>query len=230
MARLLPLTADEILSFAAKTIENRLGTWVTGMPGALAEFTAPDNQEIAISLEDGQLVGRTPTAAFRLRAHDKLRAFAFGESGPIVLGMPKARVTLNAATSFTALGSDHHAILAENRDHALFDYGLGRKYSRFGIRTASDGLIASLLPFEGKPWPELMAAIGGQIISESPNRIVETALARIEVSAPIPPPHGASPEGSHTHFLPAYLASGEEIQPRLALPDYAAPIAIYYPR
>jgi hypothetical protein len=58
---------------------------------------------------------------------------------------------------------------------------------------------------------------------------VESTLARIEVFAPIPLPGGRSPAGAHTHFLPQLLASGEDIPGRLALPDYATPIAIFYP-
>jgi len=71
--------------------------------------------------------------------------------------------------------------------------------------------------FEGKPWQALMAAAGSRIVAESPHRVVESPLARIEVYAPIPLPN--EPEGAHTHFLPAFLSAGEEISPSLALPD-----------
>jgi hypothetical protein len=74
-----------------------------------------------------------------------------------------------------------------------------------------------------------MTAAGSQILSASPHRVVESCLARIEVYAPIPLPHERSPDGTHTHFLPAFLSSGDEINPSLALPDYAAPAAIFYP-
>jgi predicted Fe-S protein YdhL (DUF1289 family) len=91
-ARLMPLTADEILKWAANTIENRLGTWVAGMPGALAEFIGAPNQTPHAELEHHQLTGSTDTASFRLKGHDRLRAFTFEEGGPIVLGVPKARI------------------------------------------------------------------------------------------------------------------------------------------
>jgi predicted Fe-S protein YdhL (DUF1289 family) len=90
--RLLPLMPAEILEWAANTIEKRRGTWVTGMPGALAEFIAAPNQSSHAELTPGQLTGRTETASFRLKAHEKMRAFAFEEGGPVVLAIPKVRI------------------------------------------------------------------------------------------------------------------------------------------
>jgi predicted Fe-S protein YdhL (DUF1289 family) len=228
-ARLLPRTAGEILTWAAHTIENRLGTWVTGMPGAVAEFVSTKDQHVTVNLENGAVIADTGTALFRLRRHEKLRAFAFGQSGSIVLALPKARLTRATADVFTVLGKDQEAIQSPNRDDVLFDYGLGAKSSRFCIRTGDTELISLLEPLNGKPWPEIMAAAGAKIIAESPHRVVESELARIEVFAPIPPPGGQSPAGAHTHFLPRLLAAGDDIPASLALPEYASPTAIFYP-
>ena len=65
--------------------------------------------------------------------------------------------------------------------------------------------------------------------SHSPHRVVESALARIEVFTPIPAPGTTTPPGAHTHFLPQFLATGDEAPAGLGLPDYALPVAIYYP-
>ena len=46
---------------------------------------------------------------------------------------------------------------------------------------------------------------------------------------PIPAPGAVAPPGAHTHFLPEFLQAGEEAPAGLALPDYALPVAIYYP-
>jgi hypothetical protein len=51
----------------------------------------------------------------------------------------------------------------------------------------------------------------------------------IEVLAPIAAPGTLTPQGAHTHFLPEFLQDGEEAPAGLALPDYALPVAIYYP-
>jgi hypothetical protein len=70
---------------------------------------------------------------------------------------------------------------------------------------------------------------GARILAESPHRVVESALARVEVLSPIPAPGAVSPDGAHTHFLPTYLQSGDEAPAGLALPPYAQQVAIYYP-
>lgn len=225
----MPLTPQAILTWAAATIENRLGTWIAGMPGALAEFIAAPDQTPHAGLQNHQLIGRTGAASFRLSGHEKMRAFAFEEGGPIVLGLPKARIDRHPNSVVTKLGSDADALLPDYRDHLLFDFGLGREFSRFCVRTNHDALMSVLEEFEGKPWQALMAAAGSRIVSESPHRVVKSALARIEVYAPIPQPNECSPGGAHTHFLPAFLAQEKEISPSLGLPDYAAPIAIFYP-
>jgi hypothetical protein len=49
------------------------------------------------------------------------------------------------------------------------------------------------------------------------------------VFSPIPLADGKSPAGAHTHFLPQYLLAGHEMPPALAIPDFAAPMAIFYP-
>lgn len=135
--------------------------------------------------------------------------------GPVVLGLPRARIVWRPSPVFTKLGSDAAAILPDCRDHLLFDFGLGREFSRFCIRTNNKALIPVLEEFEGKPWQALMAAVGKRTVSESPHRVVESALARIEVYAPIPQANESSPGGAHTHFLPAFLAQGDEISPSL---------------
>lgn len=226
---LMPWNAAEILNWVTDTIANRLGTWVTGMPGAVAEFPCGQDRDVAVTKNLDSVVGSAYDALFRLRFHDKLRAFAFTKDGPIVLGLPKTRLQLSSTQFFTALGADRGAIDPENRHHALFDFGLGRKYSRFCIRTDNDLLTTTLNHVSGHPWPDVFAQVGKQILAESPHRVVESTLARIEVFSLIPPPGGSSPAGAHTHFLPQFLSSGAECPPSLALPEHAAPIAIFYP-
>jgi hypothetical protein len=173
--------------------------------------------------------GRAAKGAFRLRLHEKLRAFAFGRTGPIVLGLPKARIIFSIANTLTLLGADHKAVDAQHREQLLFDFGLGRQGSRFLIRTGEPALAASLRAQCGSPWQSVMAGLGPTILAHCPHRVVESALARIEVLAPIPAPDTLTPPGAHTHFLPEFLQDSEEAPAGLALPDYALPIAIYYP-
>ena len=227
--RLLPLLGAEIRDWVAETITARKGTWVTGMPGGAAEFPCLAGREVTVETGNDFVVGRAHDASFRLRVTDKVRAFAFDDDGPVVLGFPRGRVTLVTASVFTPLGSDIDAIDEEHSAHELFEFGLGRRASRFCVRTDDPELIAALRAFSGKPWAEMLAQAGAEIIAKSPARVVESQLARIEVFTPIPLPGGTSSPGAHTHLLPEFLARGEEIPAALSLPDYAAPLAIFYP-
>jgi hypothetical protein len=226
--RLLPWTAEEIAQWVGATIAGRRGTWVMGMPGAVAEFPCQEGREVSAEPRDDVVLGRASNALFRLRVHDRLRAFTFAEDGPIVVGVPKGRVTLPIARAFTALGNDWDAIDVAHSEQTLFDFGLGRRWSRFCIRTGGK-LAERLQAVDGQPWSGVLKELGTAIIAESPTRVVESELARIEVFSPIPLLDGKSPAGAHTHFLPKLLLAGDEIPPALALPEYAAPVAIFYP-
>jgi predicted Fe-S protein YdhL (DUF1289 family) len=226
--RLLPWTVEDIAEWASATITERRGTWVTGMPGAVAEFPCLQQREVCAELKEDVVIGRARDALFRLRLNERLRAFTFAGESPIVLGLSKGHLTLPMARTFTVLGKDTDAIEAVHLEHTLFDFGLGRRCSRFCVRT--DGtFVETLQALAGHPWSEVLAEIGAAIIAESPARVVESELARIEVFSPIPLADGKTSFGAHTHFLPKFLAAGDEIPSPLTLPDYAAPIAIFYP-
>lgn len=226
--RLLPWTPEEIGVWAARTMTEGLGTWTTGVPGALAEFPCRAGETVAERAADA-LVCRAPAATLRLTLHDKLRAFEFGRGGPVVLGWPKARGAMPITTSLTPLGADADAIDAAHRAHQLFDMGIGRQSSRFVIRTSDAKLIAKLTALAGRSWAEVMYEAGMDIFTVQPHRVVESRLARVEVYAPIPLPGGTSPDGAHTHFLPEFLKSGEEAPAGLMPPDYAWPVATFHP-
>lgn len=228
--RLLPWTPAEIAQWVADGIANGSGTWVTGVPGAVAEFPCGNGRQIDVHVEGEALIARAPDAVLRLRIGPKLRAFTAGESGPVVLGLPRGRAAMPVNSTVEALGADTDAVDTLHRQHQLFDFGVGRVSSRFCIRTDDKELIALMFANSGKHWSEVMPTAGMKILSVGPNRVVESAAARIEVFAPIPLPGGDSPDGAHTHFLPAYLASGEEIAKGLALPDFALPAAVFYPK
>ena len=227
--RLLPWTRDEIVDWAIETVSQRRGTWVTGTPGAVAEFPCTPERRIDVDASDASVVARAADAAFRLRVSDKIRAFAFTDGSQIVLGMPKGRANMTSHTAVQTLGTDADAIDETHRSDKLFDFGLGRKSSRFCVRTGDDALAQSLSDQTGRHWSEVMPAIRQDLIAASPHRVVESAAARVEVFAPIPEPGTKSPSGAHTHFLPDFLNSGEEIPASLALPSFAMPVAIFYP-
>ena len=171
---------------------------------------------------------RAPDASFRLAASDKLRAFVFVD-GPVVLGFPKVRISLARFSELTALGADFDAIDAAHRAQEVFDLGLGHQFSRFCLRTSDESLLQVLRDLKGRRWTEVMATAGGDIVAANAARVVESMLARVEVFSPIVPAAG-TPATARTHFLPPLLAAGEEIDAALKLPDWVAPIAVFYPR
>ena len=227
--RLAPWTGEEILAWAAGTVRDRQGTWVVGAPGASAEFPWTDDREVSVAADAEGVTVRAPDASFRLTASDKLRAFVFAD-GPVVLAYPKVRISLARFSELTALGADFDAIDTEHREQEVFDLGLGRQFSRFCLRTSDASLLKVLRDLKGRRWTEVMAAAGGDLVAANPARVVETMLVRVEVFSPIAPTLGAPATGARTHFLPPLLAAGEEIDAALKLPDWVAPIAVFYPR
>lgn len=227
--RLLPWTFEEIGAWVVRTVEERLGTWSIGVPGASAEFPCLPGRNLRLTPTALGLEVHGEDGGFRIEVHDKLRAFEFGAGGPVVLGLPKARGALAAASSFVGLGLDDGALRAEHRGGHLFDMGLARRSSRFCFRTGDADLAARLAGLAGQPWTQVLQNAGIAILAANPHRVVESKLARIEVYGPIPAPGSASPEGARTHFLPDRIKLGEEGPADLALPDYALPIATFYP-
>jgi hypothetical protein len=128
-----------------------------------------------------------------------------------------------------ALGGDRAAIRTSDRAGLVFDLGLGIGATDFCVRTSDQALARGLEQAVGKPWPELLASLGGPIQAVSPNRVVRSPAGRIEVFTPIPQAGGRSPDGPHTHLMPAYLGQGRETPPGIDLPDSLMPCAIFYP-
>ena len=228
-ARLLPWTRDELKRWIIGTLTEHKGTWVTGVPGAVAEFPVRPERPIEIEVRDAAIEAQATDAHLRLTLHDKLRAFAFAGEGPIVLALPRNRATLPQVQGFTSLGVDRDAVAYRHRTHELFDLGLGRQCSRFMLRASSALFADGMRRHAGKALQPLLRVAGAAILQESPHRVVESVLARIEVFARIPLPEEKSPEGAHTHLLPPFLEAGGELPSGLAIPAFASPIATYYP-
>ena len=143
-ARLLPWTRDELKRWIVGTFTDRKGTWVTGVPGALAEFPVRLERSIEVEVNDAAIEAQATDAHLRLTLHDKLRAFAFAGAGPIVLALPRNRATLSRVQGFTPLGVDRDAVDSRHRTHELFDLGLNRQCCRFLIRASSAGFADAM--------------------------------------------------------------------------------------
>lgn len=231
-ARRLPWLADDIAAFVEKSLRGRAGTWVFGVHGAVAEFSSDLGETLAVSNSDGRIEAVTGRGAVRFHIHDGVRALTL-QRGPatvvIALAVPKERLSLPVHEGLAALGPDQEAIRPADRGAHRFDLGLGRASARFTVRLASTALHASLEAAEGAPLTALLVSHGAALLAESPNRVVESAVGRVEVTVPIPFPGSRSPSGPHTHLLPGQLATKRETAPGLDLPDAYALGAIFHP-
>ncbi len=70
---------------------------------------------------------------------------------------------------------------------------------------------------------------GGLILQHSPHRVFITPLARAEVYQAIPPAHGKSPDGPHTHVLFDLLKHKRTHAATEPIPDHYVPCAHLYP-
>ena len=220
---------EEIGAFVAGTLRPGVGTWVAGVHGAVAEFCIGDGEDAALGLDGPTVTAATERGAIAFHLADRVRALAVG-ADVIALALPRVDVPEAAPLGLTALGADRDAIRPVARGDALFDFGLGGIAGQFGVRTAEPGLIDRLGRNAGLRWPALLTAIGADLVTLSPTRVVRHPIGRIEVATPIPPPGSLSPPGPHTHVLPDLLAVGGGLLPSLALPRGIVPCAVHYQR
>jgi predicted Fe-S protein YdhL (DUF1289 family) len=231
----LPWLPDEITAFIADTLVRRSGTWVLGCHGATAEFMFGAEEPAEISTAP-ELRAVTARGALRFVPATNLRALQWHDPGAasrmraIFIVIPRPRNVSTPSILFTGCGPDAAAIQPEHRGQSLFDLGLGREHMRFAVRSATPELDAVLSEAAGLPLDALFQRHGEILLEQSPTRVVETALGRIEVTTRIPPPGGKSPDGPHTHLLPGHLALMRATPAGVDLPDAYALCATFYPR
>ena len=219
----------------ARLIEHHLtesaASWSVGELGALAEFhhhgptSQPDPFTLAtaggairvdLEADTSALAYETPSANPRLWNHG------------IVLCLPASRARMAGRARLTEIGADTDAIFGAQRDQRLFDLGLGLCTADFLVRTDDAALIRTLRRAEGRSWFD-DDALNATIVAASPTRILASRLARIEVTNPIPQPAGVSPDGPHTHLLPALLRRHRVYDANIPVPRGALPCLMLYP-
>jgi len=233
--RRLPWDTEEIRDFVVRSVQGATGTWVVGVVGAVAEFTAPPESGAHVLRDRNDVVAHTDGGTLRFRIDDDVRALTFDppETHPasqrILLAVKRERGRLPVASAITDLGPDAMAIDSEARHKQIFDLGFGRKEARFCVRCGPGAALDALVSECGARIDEALPRIGATLVAESPARIVESALGRIEVMTPIPLPGGTSPAGPHTHLLPDHLATGRALPAGMDVPRAYLPGAIFYP-
>ncbi|MEM8554648.1 MAG: DUF1289 domain-containing protein [Pseudomonadota bacterium] len=231
----LPWSSDDIRRFVVRSLESSSGTWVMGVVGAVAEFTAKPGADVSVRQEGDTIVAKTDGGALSMRIDDSVRAMTFDPvSTPenrvrIVLAVKRERGRLPMADGVSDLGEDTGALIASDGGD-IFDLGLGRKEARFCVRVAQGKAREALEAVSGLGLAQSLPSMGPALLSESPTRVVETALGRTEVQGPIAVPGGPTPSGPHTHLLPDHLATMRAMPVSMDLPRAYLPGAIFYPR
>jgi predicted Fe-S protein YdhL (DUF1289 family) len=221
----------DIRSFVSETLRPG-GTWITGVLGAVAEFCLGEDEACDIEIEANLVRAVSPRGAISFELGENLRALSFGSQAGqeiIVLALPRREAKVFPGQGLICLGPDRDAIRDRDQHEILYDFGLGRRAIGFGIRTACTDLMALLDHSKGLDWRQFLPSIGADIQNASPTRVVRNAVGRIEVFTAIPPPDGKSPEGPHTHFLPAYLIEGGDLPSKVDMPKGYVACATYYP-
>ncbi|MEM9813882.1 MAG: DUF1289 domain-containing protein [Pseudomonadota bacterium] len=234
--RRLPWESNEIRDFVTRSLRTAAGTWVVGVVGAVAELSAPRGGSVAVETDGALITASTPGGALRFLIDEDVRALTFDRPETpsarqrIVLAVKRERGRLPVKTVLSDVGADRAAVRAEDGAARLFDLGLGRKEARFSVRCDPGSAADALSAASGCSLLEALPRIGATLIEESPARIVESALGRVEVLTPIPHPGGLSPAGPHTHLLPDHLATGRALPVGMDLPRAYLPGAVFYPR
>ncbi|MEM8777123.1 MAG: DUF1289 domain-containing protein [Pseudomonadota bacterium] len=231
--RRLPWTTDDVRAFVASTLEAGRGTWVIGVVGAVAEFTAAQSDKVEVHVDGDDITAYTKNGALRVKINDDIRALTFdlpdwGREPRIVLAVKRERGRLPVASGVVDLGPDTDALVQE-QNAKLYDLGLGRKEGRFCVRLDKGAAQEALDGAAGLAFAQALPMIAGPLVAASPTRIVESALGRIEVLGQIPPPEATSPDGPHTHLLPDHIETGRALPVGMDLPRAYLPGAIFYP-
>ena len=208
--RPLALSPDAIADFVEQTLLEGAGGWSLGVQGALAEFAVVAGERADVVRAGRTIAALTAGGGIRLAITDDTVAYGTGDGdGDVTLAVPRS--TLAAPSrGVWATPADPGALRPADASAPLVDLAVGHAAAAFCVRTADPDLLAALRRVEGRGWRQALAALGPRLVAASPDRVVLGPRGRIEVYNPIPPQADASPEGCHTHLLPALLAGGRE--------------------
>jgi hypothetical protein len=223
---------DSTTNLLAEHLQDASSSWSVGEFGVLAEFHHAGRD---IRNFDPHTVA-AKGGALRARPHAGVRILAYETPSPnprlwnhgVAFCLPEGEARMECRAGITELGPDRDAILEEARHEILFDLGLARRSVNFCVRTADPALIDLLRGAKGTSVlarPDLNAAI----VAAGPARVVESRLARIEVTNPIPPPGGVSPDGPHTHLMPGLIKRGRAHDANIPVPPGFLPCLTLYP-
>ncbi|MDD7939257.1 hypothetical protein PHK61_12610 [Actinomycetospora lutea] len=199
--------------------------WSVGTFGALAEFLRDPDEAAAVTRTPGGASVATPRGGIAVDLTGDVVPVAWERRAGDSWSQALALCVLadgGGRSVITELGPDVDALRAEDREAVLVDLGVGAPHLAACVRTSDAALLAALRAVEGRPLAEA-GAVAGLLVEAGPHRVFRTAIARLEVFTPIPPPDGTSPEGPHTHLIPRLLAQGRTHAATDPIPPGRAP-------
>jgi hypothetical protein len=207
--------------------------WSMGAPGAIAEFVrSPDEPALrtpgAVATDRGGIRVTVPPGC-RPLAYETPAGPDDHWNHAVALCLPVARAHRAGRQVVTELGADPEPLRSQDSGAVLFDLGLGTPIVDACVRTSDPGLLEILRAGCGRPLFEPGSPLAAALVAAGPHRVFDTALGRVEVYAAIPPPGGRSPDGPHTHLLPALLRAGRTHGATVPVPDGWVPCGHLYP-
>jgi hypothetical protein len=182
--------------------------WSIGTWGAIGEFQY-DAHEPGLVLDLATLSVTSPRGALHIGDLRDAKLFA------LVDDAGRTREIAFCPAHPAARRTTIHEL-----DETTFDLGIGAPHVDMMVRLRLDDAATRLALRAGAGQPLLAPGnpAGPAIARSSPTRVFVSALARLEVHQPIPPPGGRSPEGPHSHLLPQFLKEGRAHAPGSPLP------------
>ncbi|MGR8919219.1 MAG: DUF6925 family protein [Gammaproteobacteria bacterium] len=200
--------------------------------GALAEFQDP---EARIEQRAGRVTAYSPRGALaaaasgveNVLAYETLSAREDAWQHGVAIYADAAAATGAQRACLTELGPDVAAVRERDREALLFDLGVGLPNADFCIRTRDAALIELLRRHLGASVVRAGHPVLEAMIDASPDRVVSSRFARIEVCQKID--RHQTPAGPHTHLLPDLLGKGRTHSARVPLPPGAMPLLTLHP-
>ena len=222
-----------VFDLVRRYLHSTESSWSNGISGAIAEFMYDTGESVSFGEDATSLHAVTDRGSIAVNMAQELTCFAYEDithctgswTQVLSLALPEALSRIPANNAITALGADTGAVRSRDRDKQLFDLGLGSELARFCVRTGDPDLTGELYSLCGKTLYARGQALLALLQQSSPQRIVVSALGRIEVYTPIPQQDGHTEAGPHTHLLPGLLGKDRALLPS----GYSAVMHIYPP-
>ena len=214
----------------AQHLADPQAAFAIGTFGAIAEFHRQRDEPVVLSGDRAV----TRRGGVHLRLNRPVRAVAWerpaaGDSWTqgIALCLSESDGAMSRRTELAQLGPDDAALKEEDREAVLFDLGIGAPHCDFCVRTSDREILRALRSAVQRP--RLAPGLFRDLAVMSPDRVILSRLGRVEVSTPIPPPGGKTPDGPHTHVLPDLLKHRRTHPATVPLPAGMVPGAEIFP-